>query len=271
MTMTKDRDEMHGHTGALLASLLLGAGALAACSSSDDNKTNKPVQTIVSTVFTTDPTLQDSNGDGIYDWVIRDRESDHFAQDPKFSIVNGVFRSEGGDSGGDCLDSRPRMDYPNHTEFLWSARSLNNKDFDLPTVGQIYTSWVWVGAQAWINFDYDVPNAHWAAVFGMVYKRATDQVLFLVNQVDEAVGSTNLIYKILYVQAGLPPDDFVNVKLHLYIPEKMIGVNVNGVDQGKVPYELKYEAAAKDDRFVTIFPPQGTAEYQMLVLQVAEP
>jgi hypothetical protein len=40
---------------------------------------------------------------------------------------------------------------------------------------------------------------------------------------------------------------------------------------GKVPYELKYEAAAKDDRFVTIFPPQGTSEYQMVALQVAEP
>lgn len=274
MKMTRDQGRVRTAgirmaTGGIVALFCLGA--LAACSSGDDKPTSKPVQTIVSTVFTTDPTLQDSNGDGIFDWVIRDRETDHFPQDPKFSIVNGVFRSEGGESGGDCLDSRPRMDYPNHTEFLWSARSLNNKDFDLPAVGQIYTSWVWVGAQAWINFDYDVPNAHWAAVFGMVYKRATDQVLFLVNQIDEAVGSTNLIYKILYVQAGLPPDDFVNVKLHLYIPEKMIGVSVNGVDQGKVPYELKYEAAPKDDRFVTIFPPQGTAEYQMLALQVAEP
>jgi hypothetical protein len=32
-----------------------------------------------------------------------------------------------------------------------------------------------------------------------------------------------------------------------------------------------YEAASKDDRFITIFPPQGTAEWQSLTVQVAEP
>lgn len=253
----------------VLLSLSLGFCTLAACGSS--STAPKQVPTIVSTVFATDPTLQDSNADGVLDWVIRDRESDHFAQDAKFTIQNGVFHSEGGQTGGDCLDSRPRMDYPNHTELLWSARSLDNNDFALPTVGQIYTGWPWVGSQTWINFEYDVPNAHWAAVFTMIYRRATDQVLFVVNQVDDAPGSTNLIYNILYVQAGLPPDDFVDVKLHLYIPEEMVGITVNGVNQGKVAYERKYEAAAKDDRFITIFPPQGTSEWKSLTVQVAEP
>jgi hypothetical protein len=148
---------------------------------------------------------------------------------------------------------------------------LNNNDFAVPTVGQLFTSWVWVGSQTWINFDYDVANAHWAAVFAMIYKRATDQVLLVVNQIDDAPGSTNLIYKILYVQAGLPPDNFIDAKLHLYIPESMVGISVNGVDQGKVSYERKYEAAPKDDRFITIFPPQGTSEWKSLIVQIAEP
>jgi len=255
--------------GAILLSLGLGLCSLVACGSS--SPAPKQVQTILATTFASDPTLQDSNADGVLDWVIRDRETDHLPQDSKFGLHDGVLRSDGGDTGGDPLDLRPRMDYPNHTELLWSGRSLSNNPFEVPTVGQIYTQWVWVGAQTWINFDYDVPNAHWAAVFAMIYRRATDQVIFFVNQIDDAPGSTNLIYRILYVQTGLPLDEFVNVKMHLYIPESMVGITVNGVDAGKVAYERKYEAAPKDDRFVTLFPPQGASEWKSVTLQVAEP
>jgi len=258
------------HTvSSVLFALCLGFCTLTACGG--NGTTAKPVQTIMASTFASDPTSQDSNNDGVIDWVIRDRETDHFAQDSKFTIQDGVLRSDGGDTGGDPLDMRPRMDYPNHTELLFSARSLSNNDFAIPTVGQIYTQWGWVGSQTWINFDYDVPNAHWAAVFAMIYRRANDQVLFVVNQVDDAPGSTNLIYKIMYVQEGLPVDDFVDAKLHLYISESMVGVTVNGVDKGKVAYERKYEAAPKDDRFVTVFPPQGTAEWKSVGLQVVEP
>jgi len=100
---------------------MVGALTLVGCGSGNSSPA-KQVQTIMSNTFTSDPTLQDSNADGVPDWVIRDRESDHFAQDTKLTIQNGVFHSEGGDSGGDCLDSRPRMDYPAHTELVWSAR-----------------------------------------------------------------------------------------------------------------------------------------------------
>jgi hypothetical protein len=96
-------------------------------------------------------------------------------------------------------------------------------------------------------------------------------VLYVVNQVEVAPGSTDLIYNILYVQTGLPPDDFVNVKLHLYIPEEMVGISVNGVDQGKVAYQRKYETAAKDDRQITMIPTQGTSEWKSLTVQVAQP
>ena len=170
----------------VLFSLGLGLCSLVACGSSSPAPAK--VQTIMATTFVSDPTLQDSNGDGVLDWVIRDRESDHLDQDTKFSITGGVLREDGGDTGSDLLDSRPRMDYPNHTELSWSARSLSNKDFEAPTVGQIYTQWGWVGAQTWINVDYDVPNAHWAAVFAMIYRRATDQVMMVVNQIDDAPG-----------------------------------------------------------------------------------
>ena len=254
-----------------MRNIALGLGVCMAAACGSNGAPTKQVQTILASAFTSDPTIKDNNGDGLPDWVIRDRESDNFTQDSKFSIQNGVLRSDGGNTGGDPLDSRPRMDYPNHTELVWSARSLSNNDFAVPTVGQIYTEWGWVGAQTWINFDYDVPNAHWAAVFSMIYRRATDQVLFVVNQIDDAPGSTNLIYRILYVQTGLPIDDFVDAKMHLYIPDSMIGISVNGVDKGKVAYERKFEAASKDDRFVTVFPPQGASEWKSLVLQVAEP
>jgi len=247
----------------------LALSALVACGSS--TPAPKQVQTILATTFTSDPTLQDSNGDGVLDWVIRDREGDHFPQDPKFSLHEGIMRSDGGDTGGDPLDMRPRIDHPDHTELLWSTRSLSNNEFAAPTVGQIYTQWAWVGSQTWINFDYDVPNAHWAAVFAMVYRRATDQVLFVVNQIDDAPGSTNLIYRILYVQTGLPLEELVDAKLHLYISESMVGVTVNGLDKGKVAYERKYEAASKDDRFVTLFTPQGASEWKSVALQVAVP
>jgi hypothetical protein len=215
--------------------------------------------------------VQDSNGDGVLDWVIRDRETDHLPQDAKFSIAGGVLREDGGDTGSDLLDSRPRMDYPNHTELFWSARSLSNNDFEAPTVGQIYTQWGWVGAQTWINVDYDLVNAHWAAVFAMIYRRAADQVVMVVNQIDDAPGSTNLIYRIMYVQTGLPLEDFVDIKLHFYIPESMVGISVNSVDKGKAAYELKYEAASKDDRMFVMFTPQGSAEWKSIGVQVAAP
>jgi len=264
--------EMKGASRArsgVLFSLGLGLCSLVACGSSSPTSTQ--VQTILATTFESDPTLQDSNGDGVLDWVIRDRESDHLVQDTKFSITGGVLREDGADTGSDLLDSRPRMDFPNHTELLWSARSLSNNDFAAPTVGQIYTQWGWVGAQTWINFDYDVPNAHWAAVFAMIYRRATDQVMMVVNQIDEAPGSTNLIYRIMYVQTGLPLEDFVAVKLHFYIPESMVGITVNGLDKGKAAYEKKYEAAPKDDRMFVMFTPQGSAEWKSIAVQVAAP
>jgi hypothetical protein len=255
------------HRSGVLFSLGLGLCSLAACGSSSPAPAK--VQTIMATTFVSDPTLQDSNDDGVLDWVIRDRESDHLDQDTKFSITGGVLREDGGDTGSDLLDSRPRMDYPNHTELSWSARSLSNKDFEAPTVGQIYTQWGWVGAQTWINVDYHVQEAHWAAVFAMIYRRAADQVLMVVNQIDDAPGSTNLIYRIMYVQTGLPLEDFVDVKLHFYIPESMVGISVNGLDKGKAAYELKYEAAPKDDRVFTMFTPQGSAEWRSIGVQVA--
>jgi len=92
-----------------------------------------------------------------------------------------------------------------------------------------------------------------------------------MNQVNDAPGSTNLRYKCLYVQTGLPLDEFVDVKLHLYIATHEVGVTVNDKDQGKVAYELKYEAEPKDDRFVTMYVPQGVAEWKSLSLQIAKP
>lgn len=255
-------------SGFLLA-LGLGFCSLVACGSGSPAAAQ--VQTILATTFESDPTLQDTNNDGVLDWVIRDREAEHLSQAPKFSITDGVLREDGGDTGSDLLDSRPRMDFPNHSELFWSARSLSNKDFAAPVVGQIYTEWGWVGAQTWINLDYDVLNAHWAAVFGMIFRRATDQVLIVVNQIDDAPGSTNLIYRIMYVQTGLPLEDFVDVKLHFYIPESMVGVTVNGLDKGKAAYELKYEAAPKDDRMFVMFTPQGSAEWKSIGVQVAAP
>jgi hypothetical protein len=181
---------------------------------------------------------------------------------------------DGTDGGGDLLDSRPRMDYPDHTELVWSARVLDNVDMEpYPVDGSIFTKWNFPGAQTWINFQYDVPNAHWAAVFVMIYRHASQQILYVVNQVDVAPGSTDLGYRILYSQAGLPLDEFVNVKLHLYISEEKVGIAVNGVDQGKLPYERKFESAPKDDRFITIWPsaPGGTAEWKYVTVQVAQP
>ena len=46
-------------------------------------------------------------------------------------------------------------------------------------------------------------------------------------------------------------------------------MTVNGVDQGKIGYELKYEAAPKDDRFTAIAPNRGIAEIKYLNLEVA--
>ncbi len=270
-----------------LCELLVLVVALAvgqACSEDDkDDPSDGPddqadVQTIVETVFNSDPTQQDSNDDNVMDWVIRDRESDHLPDGDAISIQDGAYHSE----NGDPLDSRPRMDYPDHTELIFSARSLGNDTFELPTVGQIYGvgTWPWVGAQTWINFHYDVEEAHWAAVFTQIYRTETEQVFFVINQIDENDSSTDLVYKILYVQSGLPLDEFVDVKLHLYISEEKVGITVNGEDQGKVAYERKFEAEPKDDRFVTLYAPSGgtsdppvptVAEWKSLTLQVAAP
>ena len=86
----------------VVLSLGLGLCSLAACGSSTPAE-GKQVQTILATTFQSDPTLQDSNGDGVLDWVIRDRESDHLAQDSKFSITNGILREDGGDTGSSRL------------------------------------------------------------------------------------------------------------------------------------------------------------------------
>ncbi len=247
--------------------LLPGLLLLAGCGGSDSSAEEEGVQEIRSNLFDTDPTLQDVDDDGVKDWVIRDRETEHLNEDAKISIKNGAIRS----GNGDPIDSRPRMDYPDHTELMWSARSVENDEIEPYEKGEYYTDWNFPGAQTWINFEYDVPNAHWAAVFTMIYRYGDEQILYVMNQVNEAEGSTNLRYKCLYVQKGLPLDEFVDVKMHLYISEHKVGFTINGEDKGKVPYELKYEAEPKDDRFITMFVPQGVAEWKSLTVQVAEP
>jgi hypothetical protein len=249
----------------LIPSLVLLAG----CGGGDDGGSEEEdgVQKIRTNLFNSDPTLQDADDDGVKDWVIRDRESEHLDEDTKIAIEDGAIRSQ----NGDPVDSRPRMDYPDHTELIWSARAVSNDAMEPYAQGEYYTDWNFPGAQTWINFDYDVPNAHWAAVFTMIYNYGDEQVLYVMNQINEAEGSTNLRYKCLYVQKGLPLDELVDVKLHLYISDREIGITVNGEDQGKVAYELKYEAEPKDDRFITMFVPQGVAEWKSLSVQVAKP
>jgi hypothetical protein len=243
---------------------------LGGCSGGDDNnaKAKDGVQEIRASIFDSDPTLQDADHDGVKDWVIRDRESEHLDEDPKISIEKGVVHS----ANGDPIDSRPRMDFPDHTELLWSARAVSNDEIEPYEQGQYYGDWDFPGAMTWINFDYDVANAQWAGVFTVVYKYGDEQILYVMNQVDAAEGSTNKLgYKCVYVQRGLPLDEFVDVKVHLYITEHKVGITVNGKDQGKVAYQIKHEAEPKDDRFVTLFVPQGVAEWRSLSLQVAAP
>ncbi len=241
---------------------------LVACGGSNDEPDDQG-NVILSTTFDSDPTTQKNSGTQA--WVIRDHESNHFGDGhPGLSIENDVLRFDS--AGGDCcLDSRPRMDFPDGTELHFSTRSASNEVFNddvAPEAGDLFPDWPWAGTNNWINFEYDVPNAHWAAAFVMIYRRESegDQVLFLGNQIDDAPGSTNLTHKILYVLTGLPLDEFVEVELKLHISSRELGLTVNGEDQGKFDYELKYEAASKDDRFTAIAPNRGTAELKYLKL-----
>lgn len=249
--------------------LISGLVFLAGCGGGDDSEAEPKdgVLEVRTSHFDSDPTLQDTDHDGVLDWVIRDRESEHVDDDPDMSLENGALHLE----GGSPVDSRPRMDYPNHWEIIWSARAISNDEIEPYELGQYYNDWNFPGAQTWINFEYDIPNAHWAAVFAMLYKFGDEQILYVMNQIDEAEGSTNLRYKCLYVQRGLPLGEFVDVKLHLYIADHEVGLAVNGDDKGKLPYELKYEAEPKDDRQITMFVPQGVAEWKSFSFQVAEP
>ena len=254
----------------ILLGLSLSVAAVA-CGGSNDEPDNQG-KLILSTTFDSDPTMQSNSGTQA--WVIRDNERNHFGDaHPGLSIEGDVLRFDS--AGGDCcLDSRPRTDFPDGTELSFSTRSVSNEIFNddvAPEVGELFPGWPWAGTNNFINFEYDVPNAHWAAAFVMIYRRESegDQVLFLGNQIDDAPGSTNLTHKMLYVQTGLPLDEFVDVKLRLHISSHELGLTVNGVDQGKFPYELKYEAAPKDDRFTAIAPNQGIAEIKYLKLEVA--
>jgi len=245
------------------------SAAMAACGGSNDDPQSGG-NVILSTTFNSDPTMQKNSGTQA--WVIRDHEANHFGDTahPGLSIEDGVLRFDS--AGGDCcLDSRPRSDFPDGTEMIFSTRSVSNEVFNddvAPAVGDLFPNWPWAGTNNWINFEYDVPNAHWAAAFVMIYRRESvgDQVLMLGNQIDDAPGSTNLTHKLLYVLTGLPLDEFVEVALELKISSHELGLTVNGVDQGDFPYELKYEAAPKDDRFTAIAPNQGIAEMKYLKL-----
>jgi hypothetical protein len=255
----------------ILLGLSLSVAAVA-CGSSKDEPTASKTDVILATTFDSDPTMQKVSGTQA--WVIRDHETNHFGDaHPGLAIENDVLRFDS--TGGDCcLDSRPRTDYPDGTVMAFSTRSVSNevfKDDVAPEVGDLFPDWPWAGTNNWINFEYDVPNAHWAAVAVMIYRREStqDQVLFVMNQIDDAPGSTNLTHKIVYVQTGLPLEDFVDVELKLLTSSHEVGLTVNGVDQGKIAYELKYEAAPKDDRFVAIAPNRGIAEIKYLNLEVA--
>jgi hypothetical protein len=241
---------------------------MVACGSSSDDPDSQG-NVILATTFDSDPTLQKVNGTQA--WVIRDNESSHFGTGhPGLSIEGDVLRFDS--AGGDCcLDSRPRTDLPDGTEMIFSTRSVSNAVFNddvAPEVGDLFPGWPWAGTNNWVNFEYDVANAHWAAVSVMIYRREStqDQVLFVMNQIDDAPGSTNLTHKIIYVQTGLPLDEFIEVNLQLNSSSHELGLTVNGEAQVKIPYERKYEAASKDDRFATIAPNQAVVEIKYLKL-----
>jgi len=155
-----------------LLHLIPGLVLLAGCGGggNSDAKAKSSVQEIRTNVFDSDPTLQDTDGDGVKDWVIRDREAEHLDGDAKLSIENGALNSQ----NGDPIDSRPRMDFPDDTELIWSARAVSNDDIEPYEQGTYYSDWNFPGTQTWINFEYDVPNAHWAAVFAMIYKHGDE-------------------------------------------------------------------------------------------------
>lgn len=177
--------------------------------------------------FGSDPTTLDHNGDGVPDWHVRGGRAF-----PAGELMNGAWHA----SPGVTLDTHPRHPFDGHTAVHVRMRSRTGSS---GTFGTVF----------WLNVNTRRPP--FSAVFLSLAQEADGRQELRLH--GKPAGDAHLVLATL---SGLP-DGFVDVRLEIDAPARMVGVRLDGRTELRVPFPPTGPAIA--DEWATVLAWQGSA------------
>jgi hypothetical protein len=186
------------------------------------------------TDFDRNPTTTNGNGDASADWGLAGGANFDTA-----TLINGVWFANG------ALETRPLHDFTQTT--IVEARLRNS------SVG---------GNGAVIRINADRQGGQYAPI--LVYlQRQSDltQTLSLNGKTSDAV--TKQLFSVSRLSS-----DFIRVRLTILPQHNVVGLAINGEDQGAFTYPT-YTPSSTTDRFLTLYGDTSQAEFDYVDVRVA--
>jgi hypothetical protein len=188
--------------------------------------------------FDSDPTLVDSDHDGVFDWVVRNATTFPVAE-----LSAGIWHS----TTGIVLDSRPMDPFSSRTVVDVRMQSLS-----VPASGR--------GAVFWVNLNENQP-AFSALFVNVMLEAGGGQTLALYGK----VGTTETV---LASFTNLP-EAMVDIHLDIDPVTLSVALVANGVARGS--YAIPVTGAPNTDHFATVLAWDGTADFDFVRIQRCPP
>jgi hypothetical protein len=186
--------------------------------------------------FSSDPTQQDLDGDGLGDWVIRGG-----SPFPTAELQAGLWRS----ASGLALDTYPKLNFTAPTHVMVRMRHTGTPSSPVKASG-------FEGAVFWINVDYasDGLQALYASVV-----RTTD-----TTQVVRVFGKTTNSNTVQILGPRDVGADFVQLELTVDPAADTVSAVVDGTSLGSTTLP-RQTPLNNDDRFATLIAPSTQGEF----------
>lgn len=187
--------------------------------------------------FSTDPTTQDLNGDGVDDWALRDGTAF-----PTSQLANGVWSNP---AVGKPLDTQPKQDFTTRVVVHVRLRDTG--------VGGAY------GAVFWINVGYQSNNSFAPLFVGATLQANNTQTLEVHTKTVTGVETT------LAQKGGYPPD-FIDVDLDIDPQTLEASYAAPGLQGSSML--MRQPPGTATDKWATVIAYDGSADFDSVRVEV---